>query len=192
MKKIILSLVLCLILVLTVSLALVDAAAYMKFDGIDGESKDQQHDKWSDIMSFNHGIHIPGGGATGATRRRGGAVSDIIVRKAIDKASVKIQEEMLKGTVFPLVEIHEAKLTPNGLDTVYYKYELRNARVTNYYIGDARRKTEELQPIDSEIPLEEIKLEFEEMKVSYLEIDEHGDPHGWIEYVWDFVRDMLR
>ncbi|MDI9446743.1 MAG: type VI secretion system tube protein Hcp, partial [Planctomycetota bacterium] len=45
-------------------------AAYIKFDGVDGEAQDAQHKNWSDILSFSQGIRVPGGGQTGPTRRR--------------------------------------------------------------------------------------------------------------------------
>jgi len=38
-------------------------AAYIKFDGIDGESQDKDHKEWIDILSFSQGMHQPGGGA---------------------------------------------------------------------------------------------------------------------------------
>jgi len=34
-------------------------AAYIKFDGVDGESKDKDHKGWSDLMSFGQAIHTP-------------------------------------------------------------------------------------------------------------------------------------
>ena len=49
-------------------------AVFAKYDGIDGESKDQNHDKWIDVLNLDWGIHKPGGGATGQSRRRGAAV----------------------------------------------------------------------------------------------------------------------
>ena len=51
-------------------------AAYIKFDGVDGEAQDKDHKGWSDIMSFSQGLHQPGGGSTGATRRRGDVILD--------------------------------------------------------------------------------------------------------------------
>lgn len=34
-------------------------AAYIKFDGIEGESTDKDHKGWSDLMSFGQAIHTP-------------------------------------------------------------------------------------------------------------------------------------
>lgn len=51
-----------------------EAAAYIKFDGVDGEALDKDHAGWSVLVSFSQGLHKPGGGATGSTRRRGDVI----------------------------------------------------------------------------------------------------------------------
>jgi type VI secretion system secreted protein Hcp len=79
-------------------------AAYIKFAGVDGEAQDKDHKGWSDILSFNQGVHQPGGGATGPTRRRGDVVlDDVTVVKELDKASPKLAESVCKGKVYPKV-----------------------------------------------------------------------------------------
>ena len=73
-------------------------AAYIKFDGVTGEAKDKDHQGWSDLMSFGQGLHQPGGGATGPTRRRGDViVDDLACSKELDKASPKIAESVCNG-----------------------------------------------------------------------------------------------
>ena len=56
------------------------AAVFAKFDGIDGESEDANHDKWINVLHIDWGAHKPGGAATGQSRRRGDAFSYSIVR----------------------------------------------------------------------------------------------------------------
>ncbi len=34
-------------------------AAYIKFDGVDGEAKDKGHEKWSDLTKFSQVVHKP-------------------------------------------------------------------------------------------------------------------------------------
>merc|ERR1711916_204816 len=85
----------------------VTMAAYIKFDGIDGECLDKDHGGWSDLLTFSQALHQPGGGATGATRRRGDVIlEDVGCAKELDKSSPKIAEAVAKGRVFPKVEIH--------------------------------------------------------------------------------------
>jgi len=153
-------------------------AAYIKFTGpdIEGEAKDREHKGWSDLVSVNQGMHQPGGGATGATRRRGDVtLDDIVVVKEMDKASPKIAESVCKGEDFDKVEIHlTASVSKEGRKT-YYAYELSDVLVTNYNISGSGQS--------DEVPIEDISLNFEEIRVTYYEV-EKGKPKGHIEYSW--------
>ena len=112
-------------------------AAYIKFEGVDGECLDKAHKGWSDLLSFSQGIHQPGGGATGATRRRGDVIlDDITCTKEIDKSSPKIAESVCKGKVYPKVQIHLTASTTDEGRVTYYAYELKNVMVTSYKEAD--------------------------------------------------------
>ena len=152
-------------------------AAYIKFQGVEGEAQDKDHKGWSDVLSFNQGISQPGGGSTGPTRRRGDVIlDDISVVKELDKASPKIAESMCKGKVYPKVEIHlTASYTDAGRQT-YYAYELKNSLVTSYNISGSGQA--------DDVPTEELSLNFEEIKVTYTECDNAGKKKGNIEYSW--------
>ena len=152
-------------------------AAYIKFDGVDGEVLDKDHQKWSDLLSFGQAVHQPGGAGTGATRRRGDVVlEDITCTKELDKASPKIAESICKGKVFPKVEIHlTASYTDAGRVT-YYAYELTNVLVTSYNIGGSGQA--------EDVPTEEFSLNFEQIKVTYTEADNKGSTKGKVEYSW--------
>jgi len=152
-------------------------AAYIKFDGVDGESQDKDHKGWSDVTSFSQPIHQPGKGATGATRRRGDVVlEDITVVKELDKSSPKLAESMCKGKVYPKVEIHlTASYTDAGRVT-YYAYQLTNVLVTRYVISGAGQS--------EQVPTEEMALNFEAIKVTYTEHDAAGKKKGQVEYTW--------
>lgn len=152
-------------------------AAYIKFDGVDGEAQDKDHKGWSDMLSFNQGLTRPGGGATGPTRRRGDVIcEDVVCVKELDKSSPKIAEAVCKGKVFPKVEIHlTASYTDAGRVT-YYAYELKNVLVTNYDISGSGQA--------EDVPTENLSLNFEGIKVTYTETDDKGKSKGNVEYSW--------
>ena len=158
-------------------------AAFIKFDGVDGEAQDKDHKAWSDILSFSQGVSKPGGGATGPTRRRGDVVlDDIQVVKELDKASPKLAEAVCKGKVFPKVEIHVTASYTDAGRVTYYAYELTNAQVLNYNISGSGQS--------EEVPTEQISLNFEEIKVTYTECDATGSAKGNIEYGWKVEEGM--
>ena len=152
-------------------------AAYIKFDGMDGETLDKDHKGWSDLLSFSQAIHQPGSGGTGATRRRGDVIlDDISCSKEMDKASPKIAEAVCKGKVFPKVEIHLTASTTDAGRVTYYAYELTNVMVTSYNVGGSGQS--------EDVPAEDFSLNFEEIKTTYTEVDATGSSKGNTEYSW--------
>lgn len=154
-------------------------AGFIKFDGVDGESLDQAHKGWSDMASFSQLIHKSGAG-TGAARRRGDVVlEDIVCVKKIDKASTKLAESVCKGKVYPKVEIHVTASYTDAGKVTFYAYELKNVQITGYNIsGDTSPNS------DGSPPLENLQLNFEEIKVTYTECDSAGKKKGNAEYTW--------
>ena len=152
-------------------------AAYIKFDGVEGECNDKGHKGWSDLASFGQGLTQPGAGATGATRRRGDViVEDITCSKELDKASPKIAEAVCKGKVFPKVEIEVTASTTDAGRETYYRYELKNVMVTSYNVSGAGQS--------EDVPMEDFSLNMEEFKVTYTEVDSKGKSKGNVEYSW--------
>ena len=152
-------------------------AAYIKFDGVEGEAQDKDHKAWSDLASFGQGMTQPGRGATGPTRRRGDVVlDDIVCSKELDKASPKIAESICKGKVYPKVEIHCTASTTDAGRVTYFAYELKNVMVTSYNLSGSGQS--------EDVPMEDFSLNFEEIKVTYTECDRGGKTKGKVEYSW--------
>ena len=152
-------------------------AVFAKYDGIDGESKDANHDKWIDVLSVDWGAHREGQGATGETRRRGAAVvEDITLTIEYEKASPKLQEKMLKGEVIPKLEI-EQTANYGGAQATYIKYELKNVMITSFQVSASGN--DEAGP-----PTVVVGNNFEEIKVTYTEFDDTGSSKGNVETTW--------
>ena len=155
------------------------AAYYIKFDGIDGEAVDTGHQGWSDILSFDQALRSPVTSSTGAgstlVRSRGDVVlEDIVLVKEIDKASPKLAEAVAKGTIFPSVQLHVTSSYSDAGRVTYYTYELKNVLVTSYSVGGSGT-------VD-DVPIENVSLNFEEIKVTYTENDAAGRSKGNVEF----------
>ncbi len=155
------------------------AGMFIRFEGVDGEARNKDHIGWCNALSFSQGQSLPAGSA-GSPQRGNVVFEDIVVIKELDKASPKLAEAVCKGNVFPRVEIH---LTNTDLVT-YYTYELENVLIVGYRIGGSG--------YSEHIPTEEISLSFEEIKVTYTEIDEGGRPKGNVVYEWRLEEDTIR
>lgn len=155
----------------------INAGVYIKFDGIDGESKSADHKDWIDVMSFNQGIHNPKAGASGATRKRSTAeFSDLVVVKELDKSSPKLAETVATGRIIPFAILDVTVATDRG-ELTFYRYELTNVMVTSYQVS---MDNPDFLPMDS------FSLNFEEIKVTYtgLEFGSKDKPDPNVEYSW--------
>ena len=93
--------------------------AFIKVDGIPGESTDSKHKDWIEILSFHWGVEQPSGGtksSVGALGRERTEHDDFSIVKAIDKASPKLFMACCDGTHIKEIKIERpsrAKLSPN-------------------------------------------------------------------------------
>lgn len=149
--------------------------AYVKFEGIDGESQDDRHRDWINLLSFGQGQYIPpssvGPGATGAQA----IFEEVILTKELDKASPKLAEAVCKGTRFPRVEIDLTRPMSDGTTSTYYMCELEGVVITSYHIDASMEKP---------VPTEQLSLNFEKIQVTYTKTDPTGRPER-VEYGWD-------
>jgi len=150
---------------------------FIKFDGIDGEAQDADHMKWSDLVAFSQVIRQPDSPSARAAGRSTGSIiaEDIAVIKVLDKAAPKLAEATLKGKVFMKVEIHVTRDYVDSGRVVYYAYELKNVLITSYQVGGIN---------NGDFLTEEMSLSFEEIKVTYTELDATGKKKGNVEYTW--------
>lgn len=74
--------------------------AFLKIDGIPGESTDDKHKDWIEILSFAHGLEQP---AQSTASSAGGATAERVnhapyeITHFLDKASPKIYEACCTG-----------------------------------------------------------------------------------------------
>ena len=149
---------------------------YLKIGDIKGESTDREHKEWIIIESFSQGQAQTQSSGTGGPRSSHVVFSDVSVSKELDKASPKIAEAVATGKHFPTAELHLTTTYDDGSQATYYAYELKNVQVVSYSISG--------QGQSEGVPTEQFSLNFEEIKVTYSELDENGNNKGNVEYSW--------
>jgi len=73
---------------------------YLSIDGVKGESMDDKHKDWIEVLSYSHHMSMPvssskssaGGASTGRTQH-----GDVEIKKYIDLSSPKLAEAVSKG-----------------------------------------------------------------------------------------------
>jgi len=144
---------------------------YLEVDGLEGSSLASQYEGWSNVDHFIKSVAQDRSSLTGASRRQSKVqFNDIVIGKALDKMSVKLEESVVSGKVHP-----EAILVVTESRNEIYRIEMTNVMVTSYTITGS----------DGQWPQEEIHLNFEKVKTTYTVYDERGQEQGKQEYSWD-------
>jgi type VI secretion system secreted protein Hcp len=154
--------------------------AFLKFSTIPGESTDDKHQAWIEVLSYHWGVNQPStgsrssGGAAAAERANHG---DFSVVKALDKASPKLFLACCKGEHVPDVTLELCRAT--GDKTKYMEYKLSDVIIASVRPGGAAQGGETL-------PLEEVGLNYGKIELTYTETDHaSGKPKGDVKAHWD-------
>ncbi|HOM28861.1 MAG TPA: type VI secretion system tube protein Hcp [Deltaproteobacteria bacterium] len=156
--------------------------AFLKIDGIPGESTDDKHKDWIEILSYRHGISQPAtasassGGARSAERCNH---SDFVVVKALDKASPKLALYCCNGTHIKEVKLELCRAA--GDKQKYMEYKLTDVIVSSVVPTGTSKGGETL-------PLEEVSFNYGKIEWIYTETDHAtGKPKGDVKAQWDLI-----
>ena len=148
-------------------------AGFAKFDGVDGESTDVQHEAWVNFLTFDWGVSRPGG-PTGQSRRRGSVVvDDVVLVFEYEQAMPTLLDRCLRGQVLPKVEIELTSTFGDARET-YLRYELTNVMVSSYRVSASGDDA-------ADPPTVSLSINFEEIKVTYTKRDAQGAVVGTVE-----------
>ncbi|MBI4848470.1 MAG: type VI secretion system tube protein Hcp [Nitrospirae bacterium] len=156
--------------------------AFLKIDGVPGESTDDKHKDWIEILSYSHGLSQPSSGA----RSSGGAASaercshqDFSIVKTLDKASPKLFLNCCNGAHLKSATIELCRAT--GDKQKYMEYKLSDVLVTSVRPGGSAQGGENL-------PLEEVSFNYGKIEWTYTVTDHKtGKPSGDVKANWDLV-----
>ena len=134
---------------------------FLRIEGIPGESSDDAHKDWIEVLKYAHTMAQP---ASGTASSSGGAGSErvnhgpFVVTKELDKASPKLAEHCCTGK--PLAEV-ELSLNRAGGDKVeYMNYKMKHVIVTKLSpLGDSAGA--------SSLPTEECEFNYGTIEWTY-------------------------
>ncbi len=145
------------------------SAAYMKFDGVDGESKDEMHRDWIDIESWSWGVSRNSDRASGLpTGKR--QHRPLNFTKYVDKATPKLFEFCTEGNNAKEVTIELTRTDADGQQVTYLLIHLENVRVSSYNISGGSDDGGDIRPTES------VTLNYERIRFTHIESGvEHSD-----------------
>jgi len=154
--------------------------AFLKIDGIPGESTDSKHKDWIEVLSYSCGVSQR---ASASASSSGGATAeradfqDFSIVKALDKASPKLALACADGSHIKEITL---ELCRAGGDKVkYMEYKLTHSIVSSVRPGGSAGGNETL-------PLEEVSFNFGKVQWTYVQQKRaDGSGGGNVAAGWD-------
>lgn len=158
--------------------------AFLKIATVPGESTDDKHKEWIEVLSFSWGAHQTGGGgasAGGAHTKGRVDISDFSVVKQLDKASPKLFLSCATGEHVSDVTLELCRA--GGDKQKYMTYKMSDVLVSSVRPGGSAHGGEGL-------PLEEVSFNFSKVQLEYIPIDAKGKPQGTVPAGWDLSKNV--
>jgi type VI secretion system secreted protein Hcp len=154
---------------------------FLKIDGVPGESTEDKHKEWIEILSYSSGVSQPGAGAMSSGGARSAERcdhSDFSVVKTLDKASPKLALYLCNGTHIEEIIIELCHAT--GDKQKYMEYKMTDVIVSSVSVSGSAG--------EGPLPLEEVTFAYGKIEWTYTEVDhETGKAKGDVEAYWDLV-----
>lgn len=146
---------------------------FLKIEEIPGESTDDKHKDWIELLSFSHGISQTSSGAVSS----GGSLSaercdhqDFSIVKTLDKASPKLNLFCCSGKEVDKVSVELCRA--GGDKEKYMEYIMTKAIITSVRPGGSSQGGEAL-------PLEEVTFKYRKIDWIYTPESEGAIPAFW-------------
>lgn len=148
---------------------------FLKIDDIPGESQNEKHKEWIEILSYSWSGNLPGIAEVGGGLAAGKPdVSDLSLGKYMDKSSPKLFVACCNGKPKPKMTLEVDRASENPIP--YLKFTLENAGVTAYQVSGAG---------SGQVPSESISLSYTKVTIDYTPLDKTGAPQGTVSANYD-------
>ena|SRR5215469_5679522 len=152
--------------------------AFMKISTIPGESTDDQHKDWIELLSFSWGVQQPKSvvSSAGSLAAERADFHDFSVTKVIDKASPKLATACASGEHFNEVKIEVCRA--GGDKQKYMEYKLTDVITTSFRLAGSRE--------GETLPVEQVSFSYGKIEKNYTETDKAtGKGKGQVAAGWD-------
>lgn len=154
---------------------------FLQIDGIPGESTDDKHKDWIEVISYHHGLSQPSSGRVsdggGRTSERCNH-SNFTIEKSLDKASPKLALHCCNGKHIPKITVELCRAAEDKQK--YMQYILSDVIVASVTPGGSASND------DHPLPIEEIGFSYGKIEWVYTETDHKtGKAKGDIKAHWD-------
>jgi type VI secretion system secreted protein Hcp len=142
-----------------------------KIDGVDGESVDDKHKDWIDVLTWAWAVSGPSppgsGGNTNAEAK------EFVIKKWVDKSSPLLYLACCQGRNYPYMTL--SIVEPTGERGEYLQFKLENVFITNVS-GPGSGSPSPTTVGGSDRPHEEIALYYSKVEWTHTVLDSNGVP----------------
>jgi len=153
--------------------------SFLKIDGIPGESTDDKHKDWIEVMSYSSGVsQMAAGDRSTSGGASGGRCShqDISIVKELDKATPTINLYCCKGTHIPKVVIELCRAAGNK--EKYMEYKMEDVLISSVSVGGG----------GGGLPTESVTFNYGKLTWNYIQTDHKtGEAKGNVEKYWSLI-----
>lgn len=151
--------------------------AFIKIDGIPGESTDSKHKNEIELESFSWGVSQSGvsGGRGGGMSAGKASFTDFSVVKIVDKASAALFGACATGKHNKEVIVTLRRAGGDQMDYLVYKFT--DVMITNYQAAGA--------PGGGGLPTESISFNYSKLQIDYTVMNEKGQAAGKVGFTYD-------
>lgn len=146
---------------------------YLKIDTIPGESTDDNHKNWIEVLSFSWGVSRPSTpmGAGAAAGRA--TFKEFSVVKFLDRASPQLFLCCANGRVLPQVILEvtrRAGVDPDPeLKVTFMRYRLWDCIVSSFRSSGVDDPSRLTQDQEDSVPLEQVSFNYGKVEITYTE-----------------------
>ncbi|HVG20285.1 MAG TPA: type VI secretion system tube protein Hcp [Blastocatellia bacterium] len=153
--------------------------AFLKVEGVPGESTDDKHKEWIEVLSFNWGVDQPQSSSAsshGSLSAERAHFHPFTIVKALDKASPKLAIGCASGEHYPKATLEICRA--GGDKQPYMEYKMTDVMVNSFRPGGTGG--------GENIPLEEVSFSYGKIEWKYTQTKVAGGKgSGNVAAGWD-------
>lgn len=147
---------------------------FLKVDGINGESTDEKHKGWIDVLSFGWGASNPSTFASGGGAGTGTAqIQDFSFVKQPDLATAMLFKGVVTGQHHKEATLSLVKA--GGQQVEFMRIKMSDVIITSYQTGGSAGM----------LPAEQVSFAFSKVELATAEQKADGSIGGWEIFAWD-------
>ena len=154
-------------------------SCYMRISGVVGESSDEQHRQWIELIGYHHNIKREYDVLDSSNVRRDRRHSPFTVQKRVDNASPILMRSLCEGRTHDIT-LHICRAQSDGSVQPYLYYEFKECVLLSIDYAASE---------STDLPMEKIVFGYKEIRYQYDWWDHAtGRMQGSTEYVDDVRR----